>query len=232
MSPSPYLIGVSGKIGSGKNYFAEEIRKVLNADGYTVEEASFATPLKEEASRIISSLQPHVTKDEKGWQEAVKSLAADFNMSYTQMLDLGLLVRQELIHNPSLNGYDRSEGVRRALQYLGTEVRRKQQENYWVDRFMNFVPKDCDFVFVTDVRFPNEADCVLTQNGTLFRVEVPPEVIRERTINRDGLLYSEEALNHPSETSLDDYAHFTAKVGEQFDAGTIAQYVIEQMKVK
>lgn len=232
MTSSPYLIGVSGKIGSGKNYFASSIIKELLAHGYVVKEAAFATPLKEEASHIIDAIRPHVREDDTTWRETIASLANQFDMSYEQMWDISSFVREELIANPELDGYSRSEGIRRGLQYLGTEVRRKKEENYWVDRFMNFVPKDADVVFVTDVRFPNEADCVLTNNGSLFRVEVPPEVIRKRTVDRDGLLYSEEALNHPSETSLDSYEHFTEKVGVKFDAESIAQDLIEQMKEK
>lgn len=232
MTSSPYLIGISGKIGSGKNYFASSIIKELLAHRYVIKEAAFATPLKEEATYIINAIRPHVHEDDNTWHETITALADEFNMSYDQMWDLSSFIRQELVENPELDGYSRSEGIRRGLQYLGTEVRRKKEENYWVDRFMNFVPKDADVVFVTDVRFPNEADCVLTNNGYLFRVEVPPEVIRKRTVDRDGLLYSEEALNHPSETSLDNYEHFDEKIGEKFDATAIATKLIEQMKDK
>lgn len=225
---TPHLIGVSGKIGSGKNYFAESISKILVSNGYKIEEASFATPLKVEASEIIHDFLPLLSETGDIVNQKLIKLSEIYNMEPYQMVELYSFISDELALSNKLDGYSRSEGTRRFLQYLGTDIRRTKQENYWVERFSNFVPKNCDFVFVTDVRFPNEADCVLSDNGTLVRVDVPANVIRERVIGRDGLLYSEEALTHPSEIALDDYANFDFIVGESFDPQEITYRILNK----
>lgn len=223
-----HLIGVSGKIGSGKNYFADEITTFLVSKGYTVKEASFATPLKQEATEIISDFLTIFDKDFISKTIELFKLAKKHDMKPRQMRTLYSFVSKEIQKNPKINGYSRSEGVRRLLQYLGTDIRRKKLESYWTDKFKELVPADCDFVFVTDVRFINEADCVIEAKGTIVRVEVAPHVIRERVIGRDGLLYSAEALAHPSENALDDYKKFNFVVGEAFDVDEIGNQILSR----
>lgn len=212
----PHLIGISGKIGSGKNYFAEKVTDVLISKGFTVKEASFATPLKREATDIIKDFSLSLN-DDTFMETMVVEFSKKYNMTFEQIEMLYSFVAKELEENPNLNGYSRSEGLRRFLQYLGTDVRRNTEENYWVDRFSQFIPQDCNFVFITDVRFPNEADCVLNNEGTLIRVDVSSKTIKERTSLRDNLSYSAEALTHPSETALDNFPSFTRRVGETFN---------------
>jgi dephospho-CoA kinase len=223
-----HLIGVSGKIGSGKNYFADEITKFLVSEGYTVGESAFATPLKQEATEIINDFFVIINKNYISKIIELYKLAKKHNMQNRQMRALFSFVSKEVQKNPKLSGYSRSEGVRRFLQYLGTDIRRKKKESYWTDKFKELVPNDCDFVFVTDVRFINEADCVIEGNGTIVRVEVAPHVIRERVIGRDGLLYSAEALAHPSENALDNYKKFDFIVGEVFDVIEIGNQILSR----
>lgn len=210
---SPYIIAISGKIGSGKNYLAEKLAQVYASEGKTTAEISYAIALKDEASAII--------EDFRTYPVDFDALSEKYDIGITDLEQLYVFVINDLKRKPLLTGWDRSEGIRRFLQYLGTDIRRKQNPNYWVDKIVNYIPKNVDYVFITDVRFPNEAEKALDLGGFLFRLDVPEEVILSRTSTRDGMKYSAEALNHKSEKALDDYKKFDAYVGVDFDPNSL-----------
>lgn len=118
--------------------------------------------------------------------------------------------------------------LRRALQIWGTNVRRAQNANYWVDRTEEKIVKllSCGVsVFVDDVRFPNEANLILERGGTLVRLDVSEEILSRRQRSRDSRAarakgVSGDALKkavrptgtfHSSETALDEYEKFTRR---------------------
>lgn len=90
---------------------------------------------------------------------------------------------------------------RALLQYVGTEVYREQDPNYWVNFMLSAlrtVKKEMiwDYVIIADCRFPNEVDCIKNEFPTVYiRVERP------------GFCspLTPEQQEHPSETALDDY---------------------------
>lgn len=99
-------------------------------------------------------------------------------------------------------GWDgqKNESGRYLLQYVGTDVIRKQNPDYWVDFVINLMrlfADEWDYVLIPDARFPNEIER-WKQEGfdvTTIRV-VRPEF--ESTLTA-------EQLSHPSETALNDY---------------------------
>lgn len=211
------VIGISGKIGSGKNYLAEHLEAELHKRGYTTGSASFAFPLKNEFNQILDALRAGKSDEQ---------IATDFDIPLAQAKVLTAYVRDELAENPALDAYDRSLGVRSGLQYLGTEIRRAQDESYWVELFDVNLVHDVDYTFVTDVRFINEADHVHDLEGYMIRLEVPEEVILDRAWKRDGIQYTAEQLNHKSEKELDDYKRFDLTVGFEFEADRIVNRII------
>lgn len=99
-------------------------------------------------------------------------------------------------------GWDgqKDEAGRHLLQYVGTDVVRRQDPNYWVDfiiRIVSFFGENWDYIIIPDTRFPNEIER-LRESGlpvTHIRV-VRPDFVSPLT---------EEQQKHPSETSLDNY---------------------------
>lgn len=218
------IVGVSGKIGTGKNYLATALMKELNERGYSTNEASFATPLKTELTSIISYIREHLVL---GQEETVYAgVAEKYDMPYEQAIVIVDYITDDIQNETTpLDGYSRTEGIRRALQYLGTDVRRKVDDQYWVKRFHQSVPTE-DFVFVTDVRFANEADSVREHEGIIIRLEPPAEVVAERVNARDGVQYSQEAHQHISETALDNYPHFDLIISTStFDTNKIVDFL-------
>lgn len=94
---------------------------------------------------------------------------------------------------------EKDEAGRSLLQRVGTDVIRKQCEDYWV-RFvlevLGFFPNEWDYVLIPDCRFPNE----IHLPGFVAFDTVHIRVVRPDFDN--GLTPEQKA--HPSETALDD----------------------------
>jgi len=100
-------------------------------------------------------------------------------------------------------GWDgrKDEKGRHMLQYIGTDIFRARDENFWVDnviRFARVVSPDYDFMLIDDWRFPNEYTRWIDSGITdICRVRV------KRPGYDNGL--TPEQNNHPSETALDEF---------------------------
>lgn len=221
------IIGISGKIGSGKNFLANLLMEELNKRGYKTSEASFATPLKNELTDIIN-LVKELNKKNQPDNIIVAAITTMYQIPVNHSEQIFDFIKEDIIATPEVDGYSRTEGIRRALQYLGTDVRRKSDNDYWVKRFHEQVNDFDGYVFVTDVRFPNEADSIVDHGGKVLRLEPPAEVVAERTELRDGMKYSSSAHQHVSETALDDYPKFILTITEtSFDIPKIVDSLIK-----
>lgn len=94
----------------------------------------------------------------------------------------------------------KDEKGRTLLQYVGTDVVRTQEPNFWTDfikKVLTLFPDEWDYVLIPDCRFPNEIECFKDGNfdAHLVRITRP---------NCDSGL-TEQQLNHPSETAMDNY---------------------------
>lgn len=98
-------------------------------------------------------------------------------------------------------GWDgqKDENGRQLLQWWGTDVVRKKNENFWVNTVMRLaavLDGEIDYLIIDDCRFPNEVDLWKDEYGYLtLRIERPGH---ENALN-------DEQRKHPSETALDDY---------------------------
>ena len=87
------------------------------------------------------------------------------------------------------------------LQQVGVALRQVSAD-IWIHAGMRKITTSplADWV-VTDVRFPNEADAIRRAGGYVIRINRP-----------DAPPLPAEAAAHTSETALDDYPHFAARV--------------------
>lgn len=217
-----FVVGISGKIGSGKDYLTGKLIEELNSRGRSTAHTSFAKPLKKELGDIINLLKEN---RQLGRYDASVLVAERFNMTEEQAGWLVSRLYPEL-DIEDLDGWSRTLGVRGCLQLLGSEIRRAQNPAYWTDKFFAEVETiDADYVFVSDGRFPNEMDAIKSKNGVTFRLEIPEATLLSRRMNRDGITYTDEQLNHMSETSLDDYEDFDYIVGEVVDAPALTDFI-------
>lgn len=179
------LIGISGKIGSGKDTFAEIIRLITSMPYMT----------NETIEHFLT--QPNVNIMKTDW--TVKKFAGKLKEVATLLTGIPTanfedqdfkktnLPEEWNIYYPN---QDRSEPmkVREFLQKLGTDAMRDGLHvNTWVNAtFATFSNKSK--WLITDVRFPNEAMAIISKGGLLVRLE-----------------RNSDTGDHPSETSLDDY---------------------------
>jgi hypothetical protein len=96
------------------------------------------------------------------------------------------------------------------LQWWGTEFRRAQNPNYWVDKFVAGINSKADIVLVTDMRFLNEAERIKQLGGYTVQVN---------RLNQDGTPFVDQSrpANHVSEVQLDGYNYdyrITVKTGD------------------
>lgn len=91
--------------------------------------------------------------------------------------------------------------MRALMQNYGTDVRRKENDRYWVDRWLDTLATTNALSFVADdVRFMNEADAITSAGGVIVRI------IRTDVINTGS---------HASETEQSQIvADYTISVGK------------------
>lgn len=120
---------------------------------------------------------------------------------------------------------NKDEAGRTLLQYVGTDIIRNRDENYWV-RFiggvLNFFKNKWDYVLIPDCRFPNEIDYIKDMGFDTSHMRV----IRD---NFESPLTPEQQM-HPSETALDkvmaDYYIINNGTKEELQ-NKIIQWVVE-----
>lgn len=94
---------------------------------------------------------------------------------------------------------DKDDAGRTLLQYVGTDVVRKNNPDYWVDfvaDILNYFEDQWDYVVIPDTRFPNEFNR-LKERGL--------DAVHLRVVRPDFISpLTKEQQAHPSETALDD----------------------------
>jgi len=186
------LYAMSGKMGSGKDTVGNKIYEKLKEKEYSLKNLSYSELMKNEMNQITSLFNK--TND-------VDKVAKEMNAKKEEISKF-----LELLNNQSI--YERTPEARNAIQFWGTNVRRKQNSNYWITKLSQEISKnlaDGYSVYVSDVRFENEADSILNLGGKIIRLEANQFTRIERIKQRDNLVPSDSQLNHSSEVSLDNY---------------------------
>lgn len=129
---------------------------------------------------------------------------------------LEILRRQEGYPSVDFLFFHKPPMMRALMQNYGTEVRRKDDEKYWVDKWFHYLPKG--HVVIDDVRFLNEADAVRLSSGIIIRVE------------RDDITHGGD---HSSETEQNQIeADFTikGKAGSHVEIFQQARHIIDTIR--
>lgn len=114
-----------------------------------------------------------------------------------------------IIHNADLlkfmckqffgwNG-EKDEYGRHLLQYVGTDIIRKKEPDFWVQfikKISELFNSEWDYMIIPDCRFPNEIECLKDSDN----------IVKHIRVVRDGFKspLTEEQQKHPSETALDN----------------------------
>ena len=198
------VLGVSGKLGAGKDSVAPiMISRLGHRDAL---HEFFAKPLKDEVDQVIEL----IIKSESR-QQAIVEIIKQQNILESQSKIIVMRLWDEVKSGLVKSSRTRTDNTRFGLQFWGTDIRRYQDDGYWVKIAIQSTLEKLATgysVFVTDPRFENEIDA-LTALGDLgsytVRLKVSPEEQARRIFQRDNIYPTKEALNHISETALDKY---------------------------
>jgi hypothetical protein len=201
------LLG-SGAQGSGKDSVCPAVfQKIGIEDGV---QCRVAHAIRAEMSQILQIIEASASVE-----MATKNVA---NILHVNEETAGLYTSLffESTRNPEhgINVYERSERMRRALQWHGAEGR-ADMPNYWVKKtYQAVIPTLAEgrSVYLTDGRFPGEVDAGRTCAVLCVRLWVPEHIRVQRILQRDGIVPSEQTLRHPGETVLDGYWGLDAEV--------------------
>jgi len=144
----PLIIGLTGTIGSGKSTVAA----LLSMVGY--EEVNFADALKSEVYAAAKAKAP---------VPAALSGNREFLEAWLLLWDRP----QSVFEKPTL------PYARTVLQLWGTEYRRAENVNYWVNQLAEKLYPAHKYV-IGDLRFPNEAAMVAERHGLVWKVQRGP----------------------------------------------------------
>jgi hypothetical protein len=194
-------VAISGKLASGKDTVAALVMEELGADRR--EHLSWATPLKDELDELLVLIRAQTTPD-----DAVGALThRNISLAHAQRLVLELWNEAQ----QGVQARSRTPRMRWGLQYLGTDVRRAEDPDYWVRRGVaNCIDAVSDgrSVYFSDCRLPNEVEAARALGLYVVRLEITADEQERRLRGRDGLGFDAGAMMHPSETALDGYPGF------------------------
>ena len=94
---------------------------------------------------------------------------------------------------------NKDENGRHILQYVGTDIIRKQAPDFWVDfvsSVLTYFNDNWDYVLIPDTRFPNEIDKLISNGFNVVHIRVVRPNFKSTL--------TEEQRRHPSETALDN----------------------------
>lgn len=168
------IIGFGGRLGSGKT----ELANICEQYGY--EKLYFALPLKQLCADLLNVTidelnvlkRNNTTIDVTITENWVDVIHKETHISFDNINDV---IGGKVIHT-----------VRELLQVIGTDVIRKYNFNWHVDRIKSMIEVGKKYV-IDDVRFPNEKEMIEQMGGVCWYVIRP-------TMNNIS--------NHISETSL------------------------------
>ena len=238
------LIGISGKLGSGKDTVGSIIQYLTSEYRDKYDYANWSDRVNNYGSDPHSSF---INKKFAGKLKAVGSLLTGIPVEMFEDQEFKKTdLPNEWVYIE--NGYAaKNMTVRTFLQKLGTEAMRDGlHTNVWVnalfaDYKMSYRQHpDIDYVehkaypdwILTDMRFPNELASVVERNGITIRVNRKIKIGGEdygftyvdvKQAVKDGIMASE----HPSETALDN-AEFNYVIENN---GTIQDLVEEVRRI-
>lgn len=175
------IIGFAGRAFSGKTEFANSINKEFGGV-----RLSFAKYLKQLCCDLVGC---DGIEELNSYKKLGESKIFTVEKHWVPMISKRTGISADII-NQEFNGLTEFTGVRKLLQFLGTDLIRKYKPTWHIDRLKEEVKSLSENIVITidDVRFENEVEAIRELGGRVIYVLRP------------STLYM--ASNHISETAL------------------------------
>jgi hypothetical protein len=151
------IIGFCGRMRSGKT----ELAKVCEEFGY--KRLYFALPLKQLCADILDISIDGLNEAKNNNTDIGLFLGDDICTILSEETDIPLESVRETCYGKTLNN------VREMLQFIGTDLIRKYNTDWHVNRVRQMIDTNYDYV-LDDVRFPNEKKMIEDLGGTCWFV--------------------------------------------------------------
>jgi hypothetical protein len=168
------IIGIGGRCRSGKT----ELAKVCENYGY--ERLYFALPLKQLCASLLDISIDALNQAKVEKTEIGLTINNDLCRLISEETDIPLNIVTEICNGVTI------KDIRHMLQFIGTDLIRKYNTDWHVNKIREMINKDKNYV-IDDVRFPNEKNMIEELGGQCWFIVRP-------TIDNIS--------NHESETSL------------------------------
>lgn len=198
---SPPFVAISGKMFSGKDTLADGIVDLLRARGLDVVRKTYSDFICAEAQQGVLVMR---ALSRRGREVVVGAVA--------EAVDLDIEAAQQFVDaidadlgDPDFTIRSRTKGSRFILQQLGRDWR---PEGYWPRKVMALCHEwraDGSAVVLVGIKYLGETQGSRDAGATLVRLDISRAEQVRRSLARDGFAPSDEALDHPGESLLDDY---------------------------
>lgn len=152
------IIGFGGRLRSGKTDLSRICEK------YGFQRIYFALPLKQLIADLIDKTIDDVNE--------LKNVENEYILNYDKIKFLSEETNIPIEIVEPLLAKKIFRNTREMLQYIGTDIIRKYNKDWHVDKIRNMIDITKNYV-IDDVRFPNEKEMIQTNNGILFFVVRP-----------------------------------------------------------
>jgi hypothetical protein len=211
---------ITGRMFSGKDYFARKLANYFMEKNYSVFKTAFAWKLKDYLKKYFGvtkeGLVSDYSKDKYSIDSLIEAIRSDYIDLYSNVPNLDEYmfynisdVRDKMYYNM----IDSKKGSRLILQKFGTEVVRENlSPSYWVDYVNNIIGKNkdhFDVVIVSDRRFINED----IEGSKTIKIETSLKTRSKRSkLSEDDLI---KLGKHGSESEIDEIHYDLTVSGEK-----------------
>lgn len=168
------IIAFAGRCRSGKS----ELATICEKYGY--EKLYFALPLKQLCADILDISIDGLNKAKNEGTDIGLKIDDDICVILSEETGIPLESVKDICYGKVLNN------VREMLQFIGTDLIRKYNTNWHVNKMREMINPDKNYV-IDDVRFPNELDLIRELGGDCWFI-IRPKI--------------DNVSNHESETAL------------------------------
>lgn len=209
------IIAFCGAMCSEKDTLCDELSKKLP----NTTKLAFADSLKDELDEIIINIKKfYDTNNSLYFYELIK----EKNLKLIEVSNLCVIFEPLLKLSINFNSRSRYQEVRKALQYLGTDIRRKQNPNYWVNKMKQKLEQNKDkTILISDARFLNEIEMLEELDAIIICLDIDEKTRKARLKKRDGLKNIPYELKyHKSETDFRRFKNYDLVLTEKDDLKT------------
>ncbi|MCX4749334.1 hypothetical protein OG455_28150 [Kitasatospora sp. NBC_01287] len=221
-------LAVSGRMAAGKDTIALEAATRCSSGPLVV--LRFGSGIVDEVDRTAAEIS-RAQQAGSGPRSAVRSAARLLELAEEQVEPLVRRLWAEIAEHGAGIIRNRTAAGRGAMQYWGV-ARRADDPLVWVRSTLaaaRAAHASGSSVVVPDVRSGAEADALRAEGFLLVRVNASDDTRLRRLRQRDALTPPPQALEHVSETELDDYPHFALQVDNDLESEVSRSRAVEQV---